>query len=47
VYAELPPKVEYDLTPLGRKFLEPVESLCEWAKGHRADLGAVDKNRKK
>src|SRR5260221_10319380 len=41
VYAEVPPRVEYDLTALGRVFLEPVTALCEWATGHRADLEAV------
>ena len=41
VYAEVPPRVEYDLTPLGRAFLEPVRSLCRWAAGHAADLDAV------
>src|SRR5712672_203512 len=30
VYAEVPPKVEYALTPLGRTFLEPVTGLCRW-----------------
>src|SRR6266478_7665244 len=30
VFAEVPPRVEYDLTPLGRVFLEPVTSLCAW-----------------
>src|ERR1700735_85905 len=30
VYAEVPPKVEYDLTALGRIYLEPVTALCRW-----------------
>ena len=47
VYAEVPPRVEYDLTDLGRVFLEPVTALCQWASGHRADLEAVQRNRKK
>src|SRR6266404_8594593 len=34
VYAEVPPKVEYELTPLGKSFLEPVMTLCRWASGH-------------
>jgi DNA-binding HxlR family transcriptional regulator len=47
VYAEVPPKVEYDLTPLGRKFLEPVTQLCRWATDHPDDLDAVKTHRKK
>ena len=47
VYAEVPPRVEYDLTELGRVFLKPVTALCKWANGHRAELEAVQKNRKK
>jgi DNA-binding HxlR family transcriptional regulator len=47
VYAEVPPKVEYDLTALGRAFLEPVAGLCRWAQGHEADLEAALANRKK
>jgi DNA-binding HxlR family transcriptional regulator len=47
VYAEVPPKVEYDLTPLGRSFLSPVMSLCRWASSHTADLDAVQSCRKK
>ena len=47
VYAEVPPRVEYDLTPLGRKFLEPVNALCGWALAHKADLRAALANRSK
>lgn len=47
VYAEVPPRVEYDLTPLGHSFLEPVMSLCRWASGHAHDLDAVQACRKK
>ena len=47
VYAEVPPRVDYDLTPLGRAFLEPVTSLCAWAQAHRADLEAAHAKRKK
>ena len=43
VYAEVPPKVEYDLTPLGRSFLGPVMSLCRWASSHTGDLDAVQR----
>jgi DNA-binding HxlR family transcriptional regulator len=47
VYAQVPPRVEYDLTPLGRVFLEPVMELCGWATDHVKDLDRVEANRKK
>jgi DNA-binding HxlR family transcriptional regulator len=47
VYAEVPPKVEYDLTPLGRIYLEPVTALCRWATRHSKDLDVVHTNRRK
>ncbi len=47
VYAEVPPKVEYELTPLGQSFLEPVMALCQWASDHGDDLDAVQSCRKK
>ena len=32
----IPPKVDYELTPLGRDLLVPVKALGEWAKRNRA-----------
>jgi DNA-binding HxlR family transcriptional regulator len=34
VYAEVPPRVEYDLTPLGHSFLVPMKGLVAWADEH-------------
>ena len=31
VFAEMPPRVEYALTPLGRRLLPPVLELAQWA----------------
>lgn len=31
VFAEVPPRVEYDLTTLGRSFLVPMRHLVTWA----------------
>ncbi len=47
VYPEVPPKVEYELTALGRTYLEPVTALCRWAAEHSNDLDAVQMNRRK
>ncbi len=47
VYAEVPPRVEYDLTKLGRAFLEAVTALCRWATDHPDELAAFRLNRKK
>src|SRR5262245_20170174 len=30
VFPEVPPRVEYELTPLGRDFMKPVCTLVEW-----------------
>src|SRR5712675_2710368 len=30
VFAEVPPRVEYELTALGRRFMQPVRSLVAW-----------------
>ena len=34
LYPEVPPRVEYDLTPLGHSFLVPMRGLIEWANEH-------------
>ena len=30
IYAEVPPRVEYELTPLGKRFMQPVRALVSW-----------------
>jgi DNA-binding HxlR family transcriptional regulator len=40
VYPVVPPKVEYDLTPLGRTLIEPLQGLCRWSEKHLAELQA-------
>ena len=30
VYAEVPPRVDYELTALGKRFMQPVRALVEW-----------------
>jgi DNA-binding HxlR family transcriptional regulator len=39
-HPEVPPRVEYDLTPLGRTILGPVSMLSEWAEQHRPVIRA-------
>jgi DNA-binding HxlR family transcriptional regulator len=34
VYAEVPPRVEYTLTDLGRDLLQPLHSLRVWVQTH-------------
>src|SRR5690348_1047661 len=34
VYAEVPPRVEYALTDLGRDLLAPIEAIRVWAEQH-------------
>ena len=34
LYAEVPPRVEYQLTDLGRSILVPVKGLVDWASAH-------------
>jgi DNA-binding HxlR family transcriptional regulator len=50
VYAEVPPRVEYDLTDLGHSFLAPMKTLVMWADTHHdgireARRAYLEKNR--
>ncbi|MFB4317816.1 winged helix-turn-helix transcriptional regulator [Actinomadura sp. 21ATH] len=38
VYDETTPRVEYELTPLGRSMLEPLAAACAWAEEHWDEL---------
>ena len=43
VYPEVPPRVEYRLTPLGRSLEEPILGLGLWAERHAGRLAAAGK----
>ena len=34
VYAQVPPRVDYQLTPMGESLLQPLSLLREWAESH-------------
>ena len=37
-YPEIPPRVEYALTPLGQTLCGPIHALGEWAKKHHGEV---------
>ncbi|HEV3359361.1 MAG TPA: helix-turn-helix domain-containing protein [Pseudonocardiaceae bacterium] len=39
-YAEVPPRVEYEVTELGRTLVPLVISLAEWAMAHHEEINA-------
>jgi DNA-binding HxlR family transcriptional regulator len=41
VFPTVPPRVDYELTPLGRSLWEPVDALGAWAKAHQAEIAAA------
>jgi DNA-binding HxlR family transcriptional regulator len=36
VYPTIPPKVEYELTDLGRSLIKPLKTLSAWGRQHRS-----------
>lgn len=38
IYPEVPPRVEYSLTPLGETLREPIGALCAWAQSNLGDV---------
>lgn len=51
IFPSIPPRVDYELTPLGRTLLEPVQALSAWAQEHRVEMQAArerfDKNERR
>ncbi|OLT30420.1 HxlR family transcriptional regulator [Actinomadura sp. CNU-125] len=43
-YAEVPPRVEYALTPLGRSLAAAVDHLVQWTRTHQADIARNRQN---
>lgn len=41
IFAEVPVRVEYSLTPLGYTFTEPLQALAQWAREHPDALQTV------
>lgn len=40
VYAEVPPKVEYELTPIGYKLKSIIQELDSWGKEYKQQFGS-------
>jgi DNA-binding HxlR family transcriptional regulator len=40
-YPEIPPRVEYELTPLGHTLFEPMAAQCAWTREHLPELLAA------
>lgn len=38
VFPEVPPRVDYELTRLGKTLLAPIQGLAEWAAEHRSSI---------
>jgi DNA-binding HxlR family transcriptional regulator len=44
-FKEIPPKVEYALTPLGKTLTQALLPLCEWGTAHSAAIEAIAQRR--
>jgi DNA-binding HxlR family transcriptional regulator len=43
IYAEVPLRVEYALTPLGRTLADPIHAVVAWAEDHIAEVEAAQR----
>jgi DNA-binding HxlR family transcriptional regulator len=41
IYPVVPPRVEYELTPMGRTLLDTAAELIQWAEDHLEDIDAA------
>jgi DNA-binding HxlR family transcriptional regulator len=41
VFPEVPPRVEYEITDLGRSLLVPTQGMVDWAKAHWEKVRAM------
>ncbi len=41
VYAEVPPRVEYCLSPLGKTLLGTIQSLVDWTEEHQSEIAGA------
>ena len=41
VFPTVPPRVDYELTPLGRSLWDPVDALGAWARAHQGEIAAA------
>jgi DNA-binding HxlR family transcriptional regulator len=44
-FKEIPPKVEYSLTPLGLSLATALHPLCEWGSAHATAIEAIGQRR--
>jgi DNA-binding HxlR family transcriptional regulator len=44
VHAAVPPRVDYELTPLGESLLSPIGQLVVWADAHIAEIEAAQED---
>jgi DNA-binding HxlR family transcriptional regulator len=43
IFRQVPPRVDYSLTTLGRSLAPIVASLCEWGRRHATELDELDR----
>ncbi|TDC74283.1 winged helix-turn-helix transcriptional regulator [Streptomyces hainanensis] len=41
VHPVVPPRVDYELTPLGRTLLTTIQALVEWTEAHQTEVAAA------